>query len=69
MPESTPIDLRPIAPILVSRRDAAKLLSVSERTLADWQDVPVTRIGGRVLYSVAALRRFVRENTVTASTE
>lgn len=47
-----------IEPILVGSAEAARLLGVSERTLTDasWSDVPRIRRGGRVLFSVAALR-------------
>jgi excisionase family DNA binding protein len=49
----------PLQRITVGAVDAAVLLSVSERTLADWTRdglVPCIRIGSRVLYSPDALR-------------
>lgn len=48
-------------PILVDARTAAAMLSISERTLADWTDVPRFRKGGRVLYSPRALAKWVEE--------
>jgi len=49
--------------ILVSRVEAAQLLSISERSvdyLISTNRLPTRRIGGRVLISVADLRKFVR---------
>lgn len=50
-------------PILVDVPTAARLLSISERTLrsAEWSDAPKFVKGGRVLYSPAALRKWVRD--------
>jgi hypothetical protein len=50
--------------LLVDRRTAAKMLSISERTLFDWTAagiVPCLRIRGRVLFSVDALRGRITE--------
>lgn len=47
------------AQIFVGQREAARLLSVSERTLWRWVkngDCPATKIGGRTLFSPEALR-------------
>jgi DNA binding domain, excisionase family len=54
-----------IAPLGVSVKDAAKALSISERTL--WQltkdgKIPSVRAGKRVVYSVDALKAFVNDN-------
>lgn len=54
-----------IAPLLLSAREAARALSVSERHL--WGltqprgDVPAVRIGGRVLYSPDSLREWIQK--------
>jgi len=50
-----------IEPVLVDAASAAKLLSISTKTL--WLrtksgEIPSRRIGGRVLYSLNALRRW-----------
>ncbi len=50
--------------LTLSVRDAARSLSISERTLYDWTRrgvVPHVRIGGRVLYRVAALDEVLRQ--------
>ena len=53
--------------LLISARDAARMLSVSERTLWDWTSprgtlACVRRPGsGRVLYSVETLRAWIAE--------
>ena len=58
--------------LLLSAREAAAALSISERTL--WAhsqprgDIPVVRLGGRVLYPVDGLRDFVeRQKGANAS--
>lgn len=61
---STPSTILP--PLLVDTRTAARLLSISPRTL--WSltrqgDMPVIRIGRAVRYDVAALSRWVAEAT------
>jgi len=51
----------PIEPIFLGARDAARVLSVSERTLSELTargDVPSTKLSGRRLYHVATLRRW-----------
>lgn len=51
--------------LLVSKGEAAHLLSISEKKL--WNitcprgPVPVVRLGSRILYSVKSLRGFVQE--------
>jgi hypothetical protein len=50
--------------LLVDRRTAARMLSISERTLFDWINagiVPCLKIRGRVLFSVDALRARIAE--------
>jgi hypothetical protein len=51
------------APLAVSLREAAKLLSISERSLwtltAPRGPIPCCRIGRSVRYSVDALRRYL----------
>jgi excisionase family DNA binding protein len=53
----------PDAKLLVSREEAAQLLSISQRGL-DYlianRRLPTRRIGGRVLIPVADLRRYAR---------
>ena len=66
---SIPKHTAPVTPIIeplgVSVKDAAKALSISERTL--WQltkdgKIPATKAGSRVIYSVDALKDFVNQN-------
>jgi hypothetical protein len=51
--------------LLVNASEASKMLGISDRTL--WTishprgSVPVVKIGSRVLYSVAALERWISE--------
>jgi len=55
-------------PQLVPVRDAAKRLGISERTLwtlTDAGEIPVVRIGRRVLYDLADLRAFVERTKST----
>ncbi len=51
--------------LLISARDAAKTLSISGRTLwtLTWPrgPIPCVRLRGRVLYSPAALQRWIAE--------
>lgn len=59
----TRVIVAPDAKLLVSRGEAAQLLSISERGL-DYlianRRLPTRRIGGRVLISVADLRKYAR---------
>ena len=52
-------------PLAVRSREAARLLSISERTLwsltAPRGPIPVVRLGGAVLYVVESLRRYLAE--------
>jgi hypothetical protein len=60
-----PTDAPALPKLLLSARDAAKALSISERSL--WAQtmprgpIPVVRLSGRVLYSPEALRRWIAE--------
>lgn len=60
---STRTTVSPEAKLLVSRDEAAQLLSISQRGL-DYlianRRLPTRRIGGRVLIPVADLRRYAR---------
>jgi hypothetical protein len=51
--------------LLIPARDAARALSISERTLwgltAPRGPIPCVRLGGRVLYSPDALRKWIDE--------
>jgi hypothetical protein len=53
----------PTAPLALSPRDAAKALSISERSLyaatAPRGPIPSVRLGGRVLYPVAGLHEWL----------
>jgi len=49
-------------PQLISRAQAAQLLGIDESTLCRNRDVPVVRLGRRVLYDVAELRIYVDSN-------
>lgn len=55
------------APILLSAREAARLLNVSERTLFSWratEGLPHVRIGSRcVRYPAEGLRRWAESRT------
>ena len=50
-------------PLAIGERDAAVLLSVCSKTLANWRrdkiGPPYRRIGGRILYSLDALRDYL----------
>jgi len=51
-----------VTPILLSLKDAARALAVSDRSLWEWTKagkVPHVRLGRRVLYSPDDLRRWV----------
>jgi predicted DNA-binding transcriptional regulator AlpA len=54
-----------VAPLLLSAREAARVLSISERTLWGLSSprgpIPRVRLGGRVLYSPEALRKWIGE--------
>jgi hypothetical protein len=54
-----------IEPVLIDAISAAKLLSISTKTL--WLrtksgEIPAKKIGGRVLYSLQKLREFANSN-------
>ena len=55
-------DTQRVPPILLSLKDAARALAVSDRSLWEWTKagkVPHVRLGRRVLYSPDDLRRWV----------
>jgi excisionase family DNA binding protein len=55
-------DPQRVPPILLSLKDAARALAVSDRSLWEWTKagkVPHIRLGRRVLYSPDDLRRWV----------
>lgn len=53
-----------LEPLLVDVPTAARLLSISERTLRSWTDVPRIVKGGRVLYSPKALAAWIDQLVV-----
>lgn len=61
----------PASRLLVPARDAAQMLSISERTLwsltAPRGPLPPVRIGARVLYSTETLRSWIAAQTQSAS--
>jgi hypothetical protein len=58
----------PIAPLLVSEREAARLLSCCAKTVYTLrqQGLPHVKIGSRVLYSPADLQIWINQQKVTA---
>jgi len=57
--------LREAPPLALGRKDAAKSIGVSERTL--WQltadgHIPIVKIGSRTVYRIAALEKFLAEH-------
>lgn len=70
-PSAASNDHPPAACLAVNRREAARLLGVSERLLWTWTNlnrIPHTRMGNRVLYPVELLREWLnsRSKSVTA---
>jgi excisionase family DNA binding protein len=66
-----PANLSPIAPLLVDRREAARLLSLSERTiftLTKSGQLPSKRIGRNVRYSLGDLVAWLSQTTSAATT-
>lgn len=58
-------------PLLISAQAAAKLLSISERTLRDRTkdgSIPSLRLGGRVLYSYSALVDWIDRHITNQTT-
>lgn len=52
----------PVERLAVTTKEAAQMLSISERTLWEWTRkgiIPAVKVERRYLYSVEALRRFV----------
>jgi len=59
-----------VEPLLVDAVSAAKLLSISQKTLWIYTQagsIPCKRIGSRVLYSLALLRAYAESTTKNAS--
>jgi excisionase family DNA binding protein len=59
------VTVAPEDKLLVSREEAAQLLSISQRALdylVSSKRLPARRIGGRVLIPMADLRRYVRSD-------
>jgi excisionase family DNA binding protein len=59
---------------LISPRDAANVLKVTEGTLAVWRcnrryDLPFVRVGRSVKYQRADIERFVEQRTVGSNSE
>ncbi len=66
---NNPIDNANEDPLL-NRKEAAKFLGLSPKTLAMWQStkriiLPVTKIGRRVFYKQSILKKFIDDNTGT----
>ncbi|MCC7203932.1 MAG: helix-turn-helix domain-containing protein [Phycisphaeraceae bacterium] len=56
------------APLLVSEREAAKMLGLCTKTLYSLRQagkLPTVRVGQRVLYDPADLRAFIQRQKVT----
>lgn len=66
--QQVPADQPKIAPRCVSRAEAARALSVSQRTLDRWirkQEIRIVRVaGGRVLIPVCELDRIAGDHQV-----
>jgi len=55
-----------LRPLLLSPRDAAKALSISEKTLYNYREageIPFVRIGRAVRYSPEALRQWIQRRS------
>jgi excisionase family DNA binding protein len=66
---SFPSPLPAAPPLLVSEREAGRLLGVTARTVFELRrsgKLPVVKIRARVLYPVAAIHRFISEQAQTA---
>jgi len=69
---NTPTNELRVAPLAVGTRDAAKLLGLSERSIAELvarQEIPSFKLGGRRLFSVEALRAWIAAKAETAESE
>jgi hypothetical protein len=60
-PALKPFDPPPIARLALRPREAAASLGLCERTLRDLADAPRIKLGGAVLYPVAALERWLAD--------
>jgi hypothetical protein len=61
-----------LPPICIDEPTAATALGVSARTLFEWRKkrlVPFIAIGGRIVYSVAALERWALERSTPPTAE
>ena len=61
-----------LRPLLLSPRDAAKALSISEKTLFNYTkagDIPVVRIGRAVRYSLDDLKAWIARRSEKKSKE
>jgi len=59
-------DTQTLSPLLLTSRQTAKVLNISERSLATYTksgDIPVIRIGSSVRYSPDELRTWIREHS------
>jgi len=59
---------------LLSQRDAARLLSVSTRTLERWRctglvDLPYVKLGGVVRYTLEGIERCVASRTIRSTSQ
>ncbi|MCA9281104.1 MAG: helix-turn-helix domain-containing protein [Phycisphaeraceae bacterium] len=66
MKHSPDVHSRQDARLTVNRREAARMLGISERllwTLTNAGEVPHIRLGARVLYPVKALNEWIEERT------
>ena len=70
IPTSTEVDELSMTPLCVGKREAAKLLGISERTLTTWTaagEIPSILIHGRRLYPIEPLQEWIRKKTVEQS--
>ena len=66
MPEIVQVDWKPERPLLLTQRQAAALLNVSERTIRNLiraRKLPVKFIGRRCLIPTDAVERFARKTS------
>jgi hypothetical protein len=55
-------------PLAVDSATAAKMIGISQRTLADLPDVPRMRVGRRVVFPVHALKEWINQRTTAGGT-
>lgn len=54
---------------LLNVRETAALLNVGRQTIFNWRSqgkIPYTKLGGRLLFRLADLQKFIKVNTVEA---